>query len=149
MRGRFVDIPRFAKRDGWWASFVAWWIDLPPRRKDFWWTLLWAPGEGWFRWAIDQGRIIDHAYMDVEDYMHVPPLRRAWIFLQACAFVPKAMIVGTKHPEDDSRYRWSWEEARPCTGGSLWKNPDRRRDLWEHDWKWDRKRARMRKRRAA
>lgn len=139
MRGRLVDIRRP-------SDIVGWWVDLPPRRKSFWWTLLREPGQGWLCWGIDQGRHISWDGLEVEEYFYVPPLRRAWIYLQAVAFVPKAMIVGTKHPERPGRYRWSWAEARPCTGGALWKNPARRSDLWEHDWKWDRKRARMRRR---
>jgi hypothetical protein len=146
MRGRFIDIPKGAKRDGWWVSIAGWWSDLPPRRRTFWQTLLWEPGQGWLRWAEEHGETISHDYMDVEHYDYVPPLHRAWYQVKAVAFCPYAMVIGTKLDEG-GRYRWSWGEARPCTGGSLWCNPDRRRDLWEHDWKWDRKRKRMRKQR--
>lgn len=146
MRARFVDVPSMARRYGWKEAIVGWWEDWPPRTKAFWSVLLFEPGQGWLRWKEDRGfTIVGFDPGEPEDYFFVPPLHRAWYQVKAVFFVPKAMLIGTGKP----RYRWSWEEARPCTGGSLWTNPDRYRDLWGGDWKTKRIRARRRRERAA
>lgn len=113
------------------AALRDWWIEWPARRWRFWHTLLFAKGEGWLRWGMDE-RESGGYYEPPEPYVVAPPLRQLAIYLRMWLAAPKLMLRGVEW--DDERYRFSWEEARPC-----WPHlddPDRKGELWGEGWRY-------------
>jgi hypothetical protein len=133
--------------------FGTWLIDHPARHWRFWRTLLLDKGQGWLRWGTDERteyEYIDEGLEMPVPYMVAPPLRRFWFWVQQWLAIPKLMIVGvdlfdglSNAPDDaHTRYRYSWEEARPETLRVVFTewgvDKDRPRDLWETPKGWGR-----------
>jgi len=109
-----------------------WWLEFPPRHRDFWWTLLLEPGQGWLRWSVDHretGGCYDPPEPP-EPYTVAPPLRRFAIYAKWWIRAPFIMWPG--HRYEGRWERLSWEEARPSWSdvGPMLTDPDRHLDLW-------------------
>lgn len=79
---------------------------------------LFERGQGWLRWGTEKREAWEYddnacASYCAGMYLVAPPLRRLALYLRQWFFVPRAMLVGFKWPEDAKRYRFSWEEAQP------------------------------------
>lgn len=116
------------------SRLLGWWGDWPPRHRRFWYLLLLQSGDGWLRWGIEERTGYDY----IPDAMAsapypfsvAPPLRQTAIFLHQCLLVPRLMLRGVEDVDGDpGRYRFSWEEARPCW--PCLDDPDRNKELWE------------------
>ena len=133
MRARLRDVRRH-------PSWVwDWWLDWPARRVQFWRALLFERGQGWLRWGTDQREgHIHHGEGLNEPYWFTvgPPLRRLALYLRQWFIVPRLMWFGTVYPEDGVRYRFSWEESRPCWPSDLKDREGRHESLWvEPPWR--------------
>lgn len=96
-----------------------WWSDLPMRRREFWWQLLFEPGEGWLRWKGDWRSETTWDPPDHEEWMVYPPLRRLWFFARAWAAHPRLAFGG----------HVGWRETPSWSDGAFYTYQDRWNDL--------------------
>lgn len=97
-----------------------------------WRVLLFERGEGWLRWGMDHRDAYAGYENPPEPYTVAPPLRQCVLWLRQVLTIPKLMLFGVWMDEPGAknyhRYRFSWEEARPCWPGL--DEPDRGHGVW-------------------
>jgi hypothetical protein len=113
MRATLADVRKHPK----WL--IAWWIDLPFRRRIWWSDALWAEGEGWLRWKIGWRSRYSYDPPDFEQWAVYPPLRRLWIQIHWIMLIP--LLRRREH--------LSWEELAPAWE-CLRADPERKKELW-------------------
>lgn len=106
-------------------ALVGWWEDWPVRRRHFWRTLLFEPGQGWLKWKSDEvseTQYIDEGLSYPEYFPVFPPLHRAWMAFTSF-WAGLFMTL---------RGQLEWQSVIPSREDlKLIKDPDRRRNLWE------------------
>lgn len=100
----------------------------------FWRTLLFEAGQGWLRWGTEERTAYywesNACAYAPEWYRVAPPLHRLWLYVRQWFAVPHLMLIGVTFDGPPPRYRYSWEEARPCWPTDMRDNDDRRKELW-------------------
>ena len=90
------------------------------RRRSWWHQALLDEGEGWLRWKMGYRTSYSYEPPDYEEWVTIPPLRRAWMQARWVMMIPRLMI----------REHLSWEEVAPAWE-CLLADPERKKELWK------------------
>jgi hypothetical protein len=105
-----------------------WWLDWPCRHFRFWRELLFEQGQGWLRWGTDERTSYEYLGEGLnapEEFPVAPPLRRfarGWRYI---AFQLRCVLFNFEGLRHDY-----WPLESPWTYAEMWRDPDRKRNLW-------------------